>query len=63
MPIMFQVYVNDIRHGVTCYMNLFADDAKSLKVVKTRDDRLKLQKDTYRIYEWSNVWALEFNAK
>ena len=27
-PIMFQVYVNDMRCSVTSYMNLFADDAK-----------------------------------
>ena len=32
-PIMFQIYVNDMQCGVTSYMNLFADNAKLMRVV------------------------------
>ena len=62
-PIMFQVYINDIHEGVTSYMNLFADDAKLLKIVNSKEDCLALQRDIDKIWEWSKKWKLEFNAK
>ena len=34
-PIMFQIYVNDMQYGVTSYMNLFADDAKLMRLLRT----------------------------
>ena len=61
--IMSQVYVNDMQCDVTSYMNLFADDTKLLKVVKSHDNWLELQRDIDRIYERSKKWRLEFNAK
>ena len=36
--IMFQIYVNNMQCGVTSYMNLFADDAKLMRVVERTDD-------------------------
>ena len=62
-PIMFQVYINDMNEGLNSYINLFADDAKILKVVKSVDDCMELQRDIDKIYEWSLRWKLEFNAK
>ena len=62
-PIMFQVYINDIQEGVTSYMNLFADDAKLLKIINNKEDCLALQRDIDKIWEWSKKWKLEFNAK
>ncbi|MPC89884.1 hypothetical protein E2C01_084847 [Portunus trituberculatus] len=53
VPIMFQVYVNDIHIGINSYINLFAGDAKLLRVIKTRKDCLLLQEDLNKIYEWS----------
>ncbi|MPC59400.1 hypothetical protein E2C01_053419 [Portunus trituberculatus] len=60
---MFQIYVNDIHIGVNSYINLFADNAKLLRVLKTREDCLLLQEDINKTYEWSRKWKLEFNAK
>ena len=37
-PIMFQVYINDMQCGMTSYMNLFADDAKLMRVIKNIED-------------------------
>ena len=62
-PIMFQIYVNDIQNGVTSYINLFADDAKLLRVIESQNDCQQLQRDINRIYEWSLRWKLEFNTK
>ena len=50
-PIMFQVYVNDMLCGVTSYMNMFVDDAKSMRVIKNTDDCWELQGDIDKIDE------------
>ena len=62
-PIKFQIYVNDMQEGLKSYINLFADDAKLLKVIKSQEDCKELQKDIDKIHEWSLKWKLEFNAK
>ena len=62
-PIILQVYVKDMQCGVTSYMNLFADDAKLMRVVKNIDDCRELQGDVDKIDEWSRRWNLDFNAK
>ena len=45
---------------MTSYMNLFADDAKLIKVVKNIDDCRELQGDINKIDEWSRSvnWTL-----
>ena len=53
VPMMFQIYVNDMQCGVTSYMNLFADDTKLMTVVKNTDDCQELQGDINKIDEWS----------
>ena len=40
-----QVYVNDMQCGVTSYMNLFADDAKLMRVINSAEDCRELQSD------------------
>ena len=62
-PIMFQVYMNDIQEGLSSYINLFADDAKIMREIKSLDDCLELQRDIDKIWEWSKKWKMEFNAK
>ena len=57
------VYVYDMQCGMTSYMNLFADDAKLMRIVKNTDDCRELQGDIDRIDEWSKRWKLYFNAK
>ena len=55
-------YVNDMQEGLKSYINLFADDAKLLKVVRD-SEWMELQKDLDKMYEWSGKWKLEFNAQ
>ena len=62
-PIMFQIYINDMQEGLNSYINLFADDAKLLRVIKSHADCMELQRDIDKIHEWSKRWKLEFNAK
>ena len=60
-PIMFLLYVNDMPIGINSYMNMFADDAKIMRKVKTLEDCNKLQEDLDKIYDWSVKWQMEFN--
>ena len=62
-PIMFQIYVNDMAKEINSYINLFADDAKIMKVIKDENDCKELQDDIDKIYAWSQRWKLEFNAR
>ena len=48
--------------GISSYVSLFADDAKSLKI-RNHKDCEELQNDINKIYEWSKTWEMEFNAK
>ena len=57
---MFQIYVNDIQEGVTSYINLFADDAKLLRVIESQNDSQELQKDIDKVYDWSFNWKLKY---
>ncbi len=50
-PIMFAVYVSDIKEGVESYMSLFADDAKIMKRVKNEEDCNLLQRDLDMVWE------------
>ena len=50
-PKMFQIYVDYMQCGVTSYVNLFADDAKLMRVVKNTDDCQELQGDINKINE------------
>ena len=52
-----------MQEGLNSYINLLADDAKLLRVIKSHADYMELQRDIDKIYEWSKRWKLEFNAK
>ena len=60
-PVMFLVYVNDMTEGVNNYMSLFADNAKLLRKIESKEDCEHLQKDLDKIHRWK--WEMEFNAK
>ena len=61
--IMFQIYVNDMTRNLNCYVNLFADDAKIMKIIKNKSDCKELQADIDKILAWSRRWQLKFSAK
>ena len=42
---------------------LFADDSKCLHLILGRDDGDKLQDDLNKLFQWSRIWEMEFNAK
>ena len=42
---------------------LFADDLKCFQVILGRDDGIKLQDDLNKLFQWSCIWVLDFDAK
>ena len=61
-PLMFLIYVNDLPDGLVSYINMFADDAKLMRQVRTPEDEQDLQRDLDLLYDWSVKWKMEFNA-
>ena len=43
LPIIFQIQISDIQENLNSYINLFADDAKLLRVIKNYDGCMELQ--------------------
>lgn len=62
-PIMFLVYINDMGEGINSYMNMFADDAKMMRHIKSEQNCRELQRDLDKIKQWSEKWKLDFNTK
>ena len=62
-PIMFLIYINDMTEGVSSYISLFADDVKLLRKIGNHKGCEELQNDINKIYEWSNTWEMQYNAK
>ena len=62
-PLMFLTYIDDLPSGVTSYINMFADDAKIMRQVKSLEDCRKLQQDLDVLNKWSDEWKMEFNAE
>ena len=61
-PIMFFVYVNYMKEGVSSYISLFADNVKLLRKLRNQKDCEDLQNDINKIYERSKTWEMKFNA-
>ena len=60
-PILFTMFVNDLRSVVSSPMYMFADDTKIFRVIRTSEDYSLLQHDLDLLYEWSIHWQLKFN--
>ena len=43
-------------------LSLFADDAKCSRIINNIEDCEQLQGDLNSLYEWSQVWKLNFNV-
>ena len=61
---MFLLYINDIADDIKhSSKRLFADDCLLYRVVDTKEDKCKLQRDLFELELWSNKWQLDFNIK
>ena len=61
---MFLLYINDIADDIKhSSVRLFADDCLLYKVVDTKEDERKLQRDLFELELLSNKRQLDFNIK
>ena len=62
-PLLFLLFINDMpdcaEHSI---LSLFADDAKCFRKINDVDDCEQLQHDLNSLYEWSQVWKLNFHV-
>ena len=61
-PLLFILYINDLvkvlKHS---YINIFADDSKLIKVIKSLEDRDLLNTNLHAVIEWGVRNKMEFN--
>jgi len=62
-PILFLLFVNDLPEWIKSEMQMFADDSKVRRRIKTMADGDALQEDLNMFVDWSQKWMLRFNSK
>ena len=60
-PILFVIFINDMPNTIRSFCQLFADDAKIFRNIKSPSDSDCLQEDIDKLTEWSIRWQLPFN--
>lgn len=58
-PLLFIIYINDLPHGLSSFISLFADD---LKLLSSTKNVLITQSDLDYLTNWQNMWLLKFNT-
>ena len=61
-PLLLILYVNDITDGLQNTLEIFADDSKLHRIIRTLEDVKTLQEDSNFISNWSRLWLLKFNT-
>lgn len=64
-PVLFIAFIADLE-GVLdwdTFLDIYADDTKTGRVVNTTADALKLQEDINKLSEWAQKWGMTFNVK
>ena len=61
-PLLFLIFINDIVKDINSSIRLFADDTSLYKIVENPNAAaLSLNTDLDKIYQWADVWLVEFN--
>ena len=60
-PILFLVYINDLKEGVTGKILKFAYYTKLFRKVKEIGDKQNVQEDIDKLVKWSEKWQMLFN--
>jgi len=60
-PLMFLIYINDFGDNMSSSLQLFADDCILYRTITSSEDSIQLQHDLDNIFEWSQLWQMNFN--
>jgi len=55
-PLLLMLYINDMTDGLQSTLEMFADDSKLYRIIKTPQDIEILQDDLNYISNWSKLW-------
>jgi len=61
-PILFVIFINDMPEVVHAVIQMFADDTKLYREIRSAQDGDQLQQDLDALEKWSQDWQLKFNA-
>ena len=62
-PLLFVIYVNDVKHNILSSIKLFADDIALIKEINNPvNDFRELNNDLETLNSWSKEWLITFNA-
>ena len=62
-PTLFVIFINDMPDEIDSVCQLFADDAKIFRGIKSSNDIYTLQEDLDKLAAWSEKWQLAFNIE
>ena len=61
-PLMFLLYINDIKCGISSHLKLFSDDCILYQTINSQQDQLLLQHILNIILKWTETWLMELNT-
>ena len=61
-PLLFQIYIIDLPHGITSSARLFADDCILYRAIRNITDYIALQSDLDWLVIWEMTWQMHFNV-
>ena len=59
-PLLFSLYIIDIKLYTESEIRLFADDCVCYREIKDKEDTMKLQRDLDRLGSWARKWGIRF---
>ena len=60
-PLLFLIFINDLKDDITCDISSFADDTKLGCEMRTLDDFNRLQNSLEKVNDWCDFWGMQMN--
>ena len=61
-PLLFLIYINDIRSNINNHLRLFADDALLFGPVTDNTEKESMRADLKTLEDWARGWQMAFNT-